>query len=143
MSKNTSNKSKSSKDPDDNSLRKSTLTLEAKYSAPIPHSSEMGNYDAILPGSAERILSMAEREASHRHSMEKRAMEIDSIFMKRSTLDARIGLFFAFFAMLVVCGLGFYCIYSGFPQSGATIICTTLVGLAGAYIYGSRNMKNK
>ena len=40
-------------------------------SGPIPHPDILRGYEEILPGSADRILSMAEGETKHRHEMEE------------------------------------------------------------------------
>ncbi len=38
-------------------------------SGPLPPASEFGKYEQILPGAAERILAMAEKEQQHRHAL--------------------------------------------------------------------------
>ncbi len=42
-----------------------------QYSGPIPPPEMMREFDSIVPGAADRILSMAERQEAHRHSLEK------------------------------------------------------------------------
>jgi len=42
----------------------------AVYSGPLPPSQELMNYNNIIPGAAERIITMAEKEAEHRRSAE-------------------------------------------------------------------------
>lgn len=42
---------------------------------PLPVSSELANYEKILPGTAERILKMAEEEQKHRHLVEIKEIE--------------------------------------------------------------------
>jgi uncharacterized membrane protein len=46
------------------------------YSGPLPPSNEFAGYDKSLPGAAERILSLAEREAEHRHAKENNALKL-------------------------------------------------------------------
>ena len=41
-----------------------------EFSGPIPHPAMLEKYERILSGSADRILSMAEREQGHRHVAE-------------------------------------------------------------------------
>ncbi len=45
---------------------------------PLPPASEFGKYDQILPGAAERILLMAEKEQQHRHTLTERHTAIAS-----------------------------------------------------------------
>ncbi|MDD3468421.1 MAG: DUF2335 domain-containing protein [Thermoguttaceae bacterium] len=52
------------------SQRPVKITQVQQYVGPLPPASELGVYEQILPGAAERILAMAEREQSHRHQRE-------------------------------------------------------------------------
>jgi len=49
------------------------------YQGPIPPPSLLQEYDAVVPGSAERILAMAERQSAHR----------DKILSARSSTETR------------------------------------------------------
>ena len=52
----------------------SPATLMAEFTAlsgPLPPPEMLAQYEEILPGAAERILSMAERQAEHRQKMER------------------------------------------------------------------------
>lgn len=42
-----------------------------QHSGPIPHPDIIKQYEEILPGAADRIISMAENQSSHRQAMEK------------------------------------------------------------------------
>lgn len=46
-------------------------------SGPLPPAEEFARYEQILSGSAERILSMAEREADHRHKCEDKLIDFN------------------------------------------------------------------
>ena len=48
-----------------------------------------GEYDRVLPGSADRILAMAEKEQAHRVSME-------DIALRASAKDSKFGQYFGF-----------------------------------------------
>jgi uncharacterized membrane protein len=52
-----------------------TTTIE--HRGPIPSSDEFGRYEKILPGSADRILKMAEKEQDHRHNWERSHLNWD------------------------------------------------------------------
>ena len=47
----------------------------ASFSGPLPPPSIYGEYERTLPGSAERILVMAEKEQNHRTEWEKTAFD--------------------------------------------------------------------
>ncbi|GHT86243.1 hypothetical protein FACS1894137_11540 [Spirochaetia bacterium] len=48
-----------------------TASQSVMYSGPLPTSTEFAGYDKALPGAAERLLSMVEKEAEHRHESER------------------------------------------------------------------------
>ena len=48
------------------------------YIAPIPTASELKGYEQVCKGAADRIISMAERQAEHRQHMEKIVIEAAS-----------------------------------------------------------------
>ena len=43
---------------------------KAEFSGPIPPPSIIEGYERVLPGSADRIISMAEKQSEHRQKME-------------------------------------------------------------------------
>jgi len=84
------------------------------HSGPLPPPNTLAGYEKVLPGAAERILSMAEKQAGHRQSLEK------------TTVRSRIrnedrGLYLGFLLALASLGVGGYAIHLG----------QGLVGLAG------------
>jgi uncharacterized membrane protein len=48
--------------------------LAWSYSGPIPLPRVAEGWEVVLPGAADRILSMAEREQQHRHRMDERSL---------------------------------------------------------------------
>jgi len=64
QSKNIENPETSQSLPDtEEALR---VLMHASYSGPIPPSSELAAYEEIIPGAADRILKLTEKEADHR-----------------------------------------------------------------------------
>ena len=53
-----------------------TFKFESFYFSPIPHPDMMEGYQKVLPGSPDRILSMAERQQKHRHNVDKSLVRI-------------------------------------------------------------------
>ena len=85
-----------------------TISQQISFSGPLPPASEFTQYDAALPGTAERILKMAEAELTERHKRENRALGI----LNRSQI-------FSF--ILSVLALGAVCLCVVFSQPGASI----------------------
>jgi uncharacterized membrane protein len=55
------------------------VAQEMSYSGPVPPSSELRAHEEILPGAADRIITMAEKEQDHRHSSGKKFLHNDRI----------------------------------------------------------------
>jgi len=53
-----------------------TLTQEVK--SPLPLASEVAGYENLLPGSADRILTLVEKQSAHRQELEKAEITADS-----------------------------------------------------------------
>lgn len=52
--------------------------MKEEFSGPIPHPDTIRKYEEILPGAADRIISMAERQALHRQEMERKMITAES-----------------------------------------------------------------
>lgn len=105
------------------------------HRGPIPHPRILKGYEEIIPGAADRILSMAESEAQHRH-------EIDNKCVKADSRDSLLGIISAFI-------LGLSCIVGGIlviimvPKtigivSGTVITGSGLAGILGTFISGTK-----
>ena len=104
------------------------------YSGPLPQPGDLEKYNTIVPGAAERILTMAERQAVHRQELEKKV-----VFS--GTRDSLLGLIFGFIIAIGTVGSGVYCILHGHDVSGAIVSGTGLGGLVGVFVYGSRQRR--
>lgn len=115
----------------DNSLPSNSLNVSRQIitwrSGPIPSHEEFAGYEAVLPGSAERILSMAERQSNHRLNLENK-------IIKHDIIKSYLGLFFG----LIVCLAGFYTSYKiivlGHPVTGALFGAAPLAGLVAVFV---------
>jgi len=68
--------------------------LSQTYSGPLPPSDEMVQYEKTLPGSADRIIAMAENQNEHRREMEKIDLPVQHKQFKRGQVfSLTIGLF--------------------------------------------------
>ena len=97
----------------------------AEFSGPLPPPSYLREYDIIIPGAADRIISMAEAEQKHRHHWERSALN-----------HTTIGLCFGFLIALCLVGGGIYSIYTGFPAVAAGFLTTGAIGMVPALIRG-------
>ena len=118
--------------------------ISAYWEGPLPPPTALGQYDDILPGSAERIMRMAEAQASHRIEQERQIIQIENVRVqteKTSVIgDSRrayIGLFFAFILSLLIISLAYYAVVWGNPWVGVAAIGINIAGLAGVFVYGT------
>jgi len=97
----------------------------------LPPPQVLEHYERIVPGAADRIIAVAERQAGHRRQLESR-------FMTAIVANSRIGLVFGF-----LIGLGglvaatVIAIY-GDPRAGVGMGLLTLGSLVGVFVHGSR-----
>ncbi len=76
------------------------------FSGPIPPPEALEKYEHILPGAAERILSMAEKNNDHNIKIENRRLDIEIDFLGKSHKYAITGQFFGLLVtvMSLCCG---------------------------------------
>jgi len=86
--------------------------VNSSYSGPVPSAEMVKGYEEILPGSADRFLSMAEREQDWHHQREVAIIKNDTKRKRSSTL-----IFFA------IAGVAVFALWAGHPVA-ATIIIT-------------------
>lgn len=91
-----------------------TTMVQRVHSGPLPAPDTYGHYEQVLPGSAERILAMAEKEQDHRHRSEGRV-----IFHEYGIRYVSQG--GAILALMMLCSLVAYCAYEKQPLPAAVI----------------------
>lgn len=100
-----------------------------QFTGPIPPPVIMAEYEKTLPGSAERILTMAERQARHREALEARIVDSNC---RAQTRGQWLGFFVAL--PIVVGGVGL--VAMGRSLEGLSMVLTSLGGLVGIFIVG-------
>ena len=94
----------------------------SQFSGPIPHPDIMRGYEEVLPGSADRILSLAEKEAEHRRALENKSMNADS-------RDSLMGIICATIISIGALIAGSVIVWNSSDAGGA--IAGTLFGVSG------------
>lgn len=114
--------------------------IQSEFSGPIPPPSIISGYEETLPGAADRILAMAEKQSEHRQNMER-------IMVTSESRDGLLGILFAFI-------LGMGCIIAAIvivvmvPQnagaiSGALIGVTGIGSIIATFIKSTRQNTSK
>lgn len=107
------------------------LHQQSSYSGPLPPPDVLKRFDEVVPGSAERIIKMAEEQSTHRKDLERKVIDSD---IARSKWGQILG-FLISVAGLVVSGL--VAVY-GNAIAGSIIGVSTLGTLVGVFMYGSK-----
>lgn len=126
---NTKIKKKSNEAPAPQQPKVNQQIVTQTFSGPLPPPKLLEEYNMILPGAAERILSMAEAEAKHRHEMEKTVLIETASEAKRGQ---KYGLFMGIFAITASVVAAFL----GAEKTAMVIGGSTVVGLVTVFIIG-------
>jgi len=101
------------------------------FSGPLPSPSILSGYEDILPGSADRIITMAEEQISHRQSLEQSVI--------RSNIhNEKTGMWLAFLLTLLLMLFGAYLILNDKNTVGYFAVFGPIIFHAGNYIYNKR-----
>ena len=96
----------------------------------------MKQYEETLPGSADRILKMAENQSKHRQWMEKKILSF-------SNREVHIGQVFGFLIGVIVIVTGGYIASSGAQISGGIMGTSVVIGLVSVFVIGSKRKPPK
>ena len=120
--------------PQGQQAREVTMSVETTeqiaWSGPLPDAATLERYDALVPGAAERIIAMAEKQSVHRREMEK-------IALTSGTRRAHQGLWLGFILVLVGMVSGAILIWNGRETEGFVLILGQLVLLASTFLYAN------
>jgi len=112
-----------------------SVTQEYSYSGILPHPMLLKQFDDVLPGTAERIIVMTEKEGEHRRNLEKHIVNSE---FKTQNLGMIFGFVVALTGILGSVTLGFY----GKTTASTILGGSTLASLVSVFIKGI-NQKNK
>lgn len=98
------------------------------FTGPLPPPVVLEGYEAVVPGSAERIMAMAEKEQDHRHSRED---EIVRIFSR--------GQWLAFVLGVLALGSATLLLALGRDIGGFTTLLFAVAAIVGAFLLRRRH----
>lgn len=119
--------------PKEDKARAILSITRSSYRGPIPPPELLEGYERILPGSADRIIAMTERQQNHR-------IDLEATVVTSNAKDAHLGVIFAFILGLLVIGGGIAIILM--DKGAALGSAFSFVGLAtllGTFVYGTRS----
>lgn len=101
------------------------------HHGPLPPPEQFAGYEQVLPGAADRILGMAEKEMAERHRRDAEAQQAH-------VRERRRGQWFAFLLGVVVAGGGIVAIIAGRALTGLAAVISVLAVLVGAFLSARR-----
>ena len=96
--------------------------IQSEFSGPIPPPNIIRGYEEVLPGAADRIIAMAEKQSAHRQAMETKIIETES-------RDGFLGMVFAF-SLSLLCIVAAVIIVYLVPKEGGAF-AGSLLGVTG------------
>ncbi len=104
-----------------------SVEVHKTFFGPLPPPETLEDYNRVVPGLAERIISMTERQQEHRMTLEKTVVGSQQKQSNRGQL-------FAFILTILLISCGFFLSYTGHTAAGVTIFSTTIIGVAATFI---------
>lgn len=118
-----------------NLIHSLSVVRTQSFVGPFPPPDMLEKYDQILPGAAERIFSLTEREQQHRHCMQSKT--INGTLKK----DWR-GQWMGFISIVLILLIACYFACTGNNVFAMALVTIDLVTLAAIFVVGRLNMKS-
>lgn len=99
------------------------------HSGPLPPPVLLSGYDQIVPGAAERLIQMAEKDQEYTHDISRSALSAHR-------WEVHVGQALAAATVFAAFGLAGYALHLGMETAAVGIGGATVVGLATAFIVG-------
>lgn len=109
-------------------LVKAIFGMEQKlYSGPLPPPEDFREYEKVLPGTTDRIVTMVEKQTEHRIEIEKKAVTEN---LRQTRHGQWIGAGLCLFFGVAGCFLS----YTGHDALAALVFGTTILGIATVFV---------
>lgn len=115
-----------------------TVTEGEMFVGSMPHPDILAGYNAVVPGAAERILKMAENQASHNLEISRIELEQRGDEERHEYNLSSRGQHYALVFVLVALAGAFYCILKDHEVAGAMLGGATMISIVSAFIYGHK-----
>ncbi|HAF2502209.1 TPA: DUF2335 domain-containing protein [Salmonella enterica] len=112
-----------------------SMMVSQSFSGPLPPPDVIRGYDQILPGGAERIFSMAEKEQAHRHKM-------DSTAVNGAIRKDKRGQWMGFSIAITILAIASVFAWRGNTAFAGALIAIDLIGFVSVFVLGRRASKS-
>jgi uncharacterized membrane protein len=124
-------------------VREKIAIAFAEFSGPLPPPKFLADYGKINETFPERIVKMAEREMRHRHSQQKKQIEIMAYSTKTERLEILFGQIFGFLIGIVALLVCAYTSLKGQPIVGGGIGLLGIGSIISAFIIGRKQKEER
>ena len=107
------------------------IQQHSSFSGPLPPPEVLKKFDEVVPGSAERIIKLAEGQFAHRTELERKVIASD---ISSSKLGQILGFVIAIVGLVCSVIISIY----GNQIAGTILGVGTLASLVSVFMYGSR-----
>ncbi|WP_206214347.1 DUF2335 domain-containing protein [Desulfovibrio sp. ZJ369] len=104
------------------------------YHGPVPPPAIMERLEQIVPGAADRIIAMAEKDQTASHEAAQHAHERAAQIEADEHRENMTALWMAFTICFIFSIGGVALVLHGFEKIGAALICTTLLGVVSSFL---------
>lgn len=109
-------------------------SISLEYSGPLPHPNHLAQFDQVLPGAAERILTGYETQAAHRQALEKKVTDANVRSQSR-------GVWIGFTIVVMVLGVAIWLITNGYRTEGMVALGVDIAGPVSVFVIGRREQR--
>lgn len=113
------------------------------YKGPLPHPKILADFEALVPGSAQRILDNFHTESDHRRAMEKDESEAARGFFSRELDYRRRGQTLGFAITVMAFAAAGVAFWKGQPVAGSIVSSGSLVALVALFVTGKRGRQKQ
>lgn len=99
------------------------------FTGPLPHPDSLRGYEEVLPGAAERILTMAEEQGRHRRHLE-------TVVVVGNSRRSSLGLWLGFVVAVLFLAAAVVLIFRGHDWAGSVVGGVDIVGLVAVFVVG-------
>jgi uncharacterized membrane protein len=105
------------------------------FVGPLPSPEILQGFENVVPGAAERIIVMAEKEQDTRLRIEKRILAVNIVMVI-------LGIVSGLVALLVISFLIKYSMDKGYPNVASILASTSLLGVVGIFVWFRKKKKS-
>lgn len=119
------------------------VTAVSSYKGPLPPAQQFAGYEETLAGAANRILILTEQEQQHRFKNNEAIGQHNKKIIDNDHIQKMAGVIVGGVLSLTLIISGLIMVLQGHDWAGGTIVTSTLVGLAGVFVFSKSKSKNE